>query len=124
MYSDVESLEETLKYYVLDGCKKNANDFSPNFDPGYFANEEITAQVRCCNIDSSSCPSQSRSCANEDPLSYLQAKAYCEGEGLRLCTKEEIEGKKCCGKGGQCDQYAIWTSTSGGNMFFCYFEQK
>jgi len=30
---------------------------------------------------------------------------------MRLCTKDELFTEICCGTGGQCDNYQVWTST-------------
>ena len=45
-------------------------------------------------------------------MSFDNAALKCQEMGLRLCTKDELLGGVCCGTGGSCDSYLIWTSTS------------
>ena len=101
-------------YYVTDGCKKDSSDNQPDFTPGYFAIDEMTAHIRCCSTDSFSNTTciTTRECG-ETELTYTEAAAYCANEGRRICTKSEIEAKTCCGTGGTCDNYKVWTSTTG-----------
>jgi len=44
-------------------------------------------------------------------LTFQQAEAHCENEGMRLCTRAEMETEMCCGTGGNCDSRSVWTST-------------
>ena len=44
-------------------------------------------------------------------MTFDDAVAMCEGNNGRLCTKEELLSDICCGTGGSCDSYAVWTST-------------
>ena len=104
----------------MDGCKKDANDNQPNWNPGYYTTEERSvAHVRCCAMDGSSCTS-SRSCEANSAITYSEAVAYCAAEGQRLCYKEEIEEGKCCETGGMCDNYITWTKTTTGYFFLLF----
>ena len=50
-------------------------------------------------------------------MTYAEAADKCAAEGLReglryrLCNKNELLEDICCGTGGQCDDYGVWTST-------------
>ena len=45
-------------------------------------------------------------------MNYSDAEETCANNGMRLCTKDELLSDICCGTGGSCDNYLIWTSTS------------
>ena len=47
-------------------------------------------------------------------MTYDDAVSQCESENMRLCTKNELFTDVCCGTGGGCDKYAVWTSTGSG----------
>ena len=56
-------------------------------------------------------------------MSFDDARNKCEEIGFRLCTKHELLSELCCGKGGGCDHYLVWTSTLETGMHwwnFCY----
>ena len=113
-------------FYVDDGChsgeKGENDDVVASFEPKSFK-----AGARCCAKDSTgvSCLSHTITklfCGNEDDsydelLTYDEAVIHCEGFGSRLCTKFEILSEICCGKGGNCDNRAVWTSTSKSGIF-------
>ena len=44
-------------------------------------------------------------------MSFGDATNKCEEMGFRLCTKHELLSELCCGAGGGCDDYLVWTST-------------
>ena len=44
-------------------------------------------------------------------MNYSDAEETCANNGMRLCTKDELLTDICCGTGGSCDNYLIWTST-------------
>eukprot|EP01060_Flectonema_neradi_P041568 TRINITY_DN990_c0_g1_i2.p1 TRINITY_DN990_c0_g1~~TRINITY_DN990_c0_g1_i2.p1 ORF type:complete len:849 (+),score=141.51 TRINITY_DN990_c0_g1_i2:2065-4611(+) len=56
--------------------------------------------VVCSGPDSSNCRL----------VTYNEADEYCRGEGLRLCSLEELDSDICCGAEGCNDHSAIWTS--------------
>ena len=45
----------------------------------------------------------------------------CREIGMRLCTKEELHNRICCGSGGDCDDYAVWTSTKATGSFLSLY---
>ena len=51
---------------------------------------------------------------------FAEAEAECEYNEYRLCTKDELLTEKCCGTGGGCDSYAVWTSTIYGIILTNY----
>jgi hypothetical protein len=75
----------------------------------YHDASEQAAGARCCNDDGTSC-STPGSCPAQ--LTFAQASKLCTDEGKRLCTKSELLSDICCGTGGNCDSYAVWTSSS------------
>ena len=103
------SVEE--KFYVDDGCHSETeiqpvDDFVGSFKPKSF-----NAGARCCAYDGSTCVTII-SCLDGESMSYDNAASHCAGSGRRLCTKDELLSDICCGSGGDCDNFAVWTSTS------------
>ena len=98
------------RYYVDDGCQ-TAGD-SPN---GSFQPKSYQAGVRCCSNDGESCQTPF-DCPN-NKLSFDDAAYKCQEMGLRLCTKDELQREVCCGMGGGCDNYLMWTSTLESGMY-------
>ena len=100
-------------YYVDDGC--HSENHRPDDISGFYQSESSTAYVRCCSSDGSSCKTMSQ-CYNSTYLvTYAKAKDECEANGMRLCTMDELLSDVCCGTGGRCDNYRIWTSTLYGS---------
>jgi len=92
------------RYWVDDGCTNDGDEFL-----GLFADEhENIAAARCCT-DSGTCTSPV-SCPQS--LTFSEASDVCTSSGLRLCTRDELLSDVCCGAGGNCDNYLVWTSTS------------
>ena len=81
---------------------------------GSYQDQSANAGVRCCAMNGLTCvtPGDCRS-ENENAIivSYAEANSQCNAFGHRLCTKDEMNSGICCGTGGQCDYYPIWTST-------------
>lgn len=111
-------------YYVDDGCHSGEqgknDDFVASFEPKSFE-----AGARCCAKDSNgvSCLSHTitKLSCKTDKMSYDEAVSHCEGFGSRLCTKDELLSEVCCGKGGDCDNHLVWTSTSkSGILLYLY----
>ena len=73
------------------------------------------AGVRCCSCDGKSCQTDLRCPA--DHMSYDNANAECHKKGLRLCTKDELLDRVCCGTGGDCNRHLIWTSPTEPGMY-------
>ena len=44
-------------------------------------------------------------------MSFDDATTKCEELGKRLCTKDELVSEICCGTGGMCNKYEVWSST-------------
>ena len=95
------------EYYVDEGCRRDAaDDVVPAFQSKY-----STAGVRCCSDDGTSCDTPSGFLCPRDDVTFDDAVALCEDNNGRLCSKEELLSDICCGTGGSCDNFAVWTST-------------
>lgn len=108
----IRSTPSTEKlYWMDDGCQSDQSD-KPHRKDDVFGRYELSAVpaagVRCCSQNGSTCSSPN-SCPQQLP--FDQAKAVCTALGQRLCTKDELLTDMCCGTGGSCDHYAVWTST-------------
>jgi len=102
---EIEPCPIPLEVYVSDGCP------GPQSEPaivGAYELESNTNYARCCGDGGCSTP---MNCNNDSPVNYNDAKAKCENIGKQLCTKDELDGGACCGKGGACDDWPVWTST-------------
>jgi len=95
----------TTKYWVGDGCENGSTDLD-----GEYMSEDELANVRCCSSDGSTCFTY-LTCDDSNVFNYASATAYCANQGLRLCTKLELQSQICCGTGGQCNSRLVWTST-------------
>ena len=79
--------------------------------------DSYNAFIRCCSADGTECTTVTNDCRESTyATTYDDATSQCESLGLRLCTKTELLTDVCCGTGGSCDSYAIWTSTSAGTI--------
>ena len=56
-------------------------------------------------------------------MSYDDATQKCAEIGRRICTKDELVGGVCCGSGGMCNKYEVWSSSSSGMqvLFKCTY---
>merc|ERR550539_1231653 len=101
-------------HWVDDGChteaERLANDDLNDDVVGDFRPSSELHGVRCCSNDGSFCTT-TRSCQGTNRLTFQQAEAHCENEGMRLCTRAEMETEMCCGTGGNCDSRSVWTPT-------------
>ena len=66
------------------------------------------AAVLCCSNDGAWCTAPLD--CEIYKMSYDDAVSKCSEGGGRLCTKDELNSGVCCGRGGMCDDYEIWTS--------------
>ena len=96
-------------YWTEDGCSNNGTDAA-----GSWQSKSAQINVRCCTYDGTQCGTPGD--CPDNKKSYDDAVAKCAENDRRLCTKEELVSGACCGAGGDCDHYAVWTSTprSGG----------
>merc|ERR1719254_479765 len=53
-----------------------------------------------------------KKCKEGKEATYAEAMEMCMAMGMRLCTKDELDGGVCCGTGGKCDDARIWTTTT------------
>merc|ERR1711981_1560890 len=104
--------------YAFDGC---SNHLQPgrgkgwkegDNQPGYYNGDTDAAEITCCALDGSECfrtiDGECRSGHNDAfKVTWQEAKAHCEAEGLRLCASQE-ELDKCCGTGCQYDNQLVW----------------
>jgi len=100
------------KYYVDDGCH---TDKAINVDFSYQV-ESSTAGVRCCETkqdNTATCTTPDDFQCPRDNVTFGEAEKMCTKDSLtlRLCTKEELLRNICCKTGGNCDRFAVWTST-------------
>ena len=79
--------------------------------PGFFQSRYSTAGVRCCSEDGLTCDTPDGFKCATDHVNFVDAVSLCKTNGLRLCTKDELLSEICCGTGGNCNSYAVWTST-------------
>ena len=106
-------LEE--KFWVDDGCHKDTGNPLPADDfIGSYQSKSFLAGVRCCrnNIGTTEC--ENLVDCPSGSVSYDEAASKCKDlTGYdRLCTKDEILSDICCGTGGKCNHWPVWTSTS------------
>eukprot|EP00929_Paragymnodinium_shiwhaense_P121945 TRINITY_DN943_c0_g1_i1.p1 TRINITY_DN943_c0_g1~~TRINITY_DN943_c0_g1_i1.p1 ORF type:complete len:257 (-),score=41.87 TRINITY_DN943_c0_g1_i1:263-1033(-) len=101
-------------YWADDGCHTEDDDKPDDFEGAYFTPEHEFA-VRCCSMDGKSCKSP-RSCP--DSATYDWAEASCQGEGMRLCKKSELESGVCCHGGCGFDSKQVWASTEPTRAMF------
>ena len=62
--------------------------------------------------------------SNTLQTNFEEAQQICSNQNMRLCTREELLERNCCGLEGGCDSRPIWTSSFiDGNRFFmlCIF---
>ena len=105
------------KYWVDDGCPGGGGDVDVD---GSFQPKSYKAGLRCCSQDGKGCVSNWE-CPDET-FSFDEAVQKCsEADNHRLCTKDEVKVGVCCGSGGSCDSYAIWTSTVQEGRYFWIF---
>ena len=97
-----------------DGCHKET-DYLKDDVIGFYQDDGLYAFVQCC-VDSNAgteCKTMSDCTDSTELVTYSDANSTCTDLGYRLCTKEELleDPQICCGKGGGCDSYPVWTST-------------
>ena len=108
--NNLTSFAEEVEYYVDDGCHSEGS--TPDDVVGFYQSEDATAYIRCCSTDGTTCSTESNCQNTNDLVTYADAETECAANGMRLCTKDELLTDICCGTGGQCDSYAVWTSTT------------
>ena len=108
------SYPDLVSYYVDDGCQSEGS--TPDDIVGFYQSGSSRAFVRCCSTDGLSCSTISDCSDSGDLATYAEAADKCAEKGKRLCYKNELLEDICCGTGGQCDSYGVWTSTSEGNV--------
>jgi len=126
------------KIWVEDGCSDEAsgpvensercsadNSTGPCTHVGTFHDVFEDFNTRCCALEGNTCLAHAageHECEdiveNDGPFdpnaawhSFTAAQQICADRGARLCTKTQLKNDICCGKGGHCDNYKIWTST-------------
>ena len=101
-------LENIEKYYVDDGCHSELSNTKDDVI-GAFLPKSSEAGIRCCTTDGKDCETPDDCPFNN--VMYDNAASQCAERGQRLCTKSELLSEICCKSGGNCDDYAVWTST-------------
>jgi len=110
---------------MVQGCNNSPRELEPDCN---------AADVRCCDMDGSSCnsgnfeqtypflngamgtPCEAGQCNGQpntwchSAVTYGQANAICEAAGQRLCTRSEIENDVCCGNGCGHNAHLIWVA--------------
>ena len=86
----------------------------PDDYPGSYELKTFQAGVRCCKYNSDGSLECDTVGTCPGSRTYDQAVSDCQGlSGFdRLCTKTELLSNECCGSGGQCNHFQVWTSTS------------
>lgn len=99
-------------WVAADGCKiRNYGSNSVTYgSDDYYYNTFESHAVRCCSYDGSMCTTTTR-LGCESSVSWLEAHAACHEQGLRLCSKAEMQSYKCCVTGCMFDVDRVWTST-------------
>ena len=92
-------------FWVDDGCPSGGTSHD-----GSFQDKSYEAGVRCCSNDGTDCDTFLD--CNDNKMSYVDAESECSNENRRLCSKAEMLSGICCGTGGSCDSYEVWTSTA------------
>merc|ERR1711972_178192 len=99
---------------AMDGCKIRNYGSNARSAGGkdYYYNTFETHAVRCCGWDGGSCVTATRfGC--ESSATWYEAQEACHEQGLRLCTKPEIDDDKCCVTGCMFDVDKVWTQSVG-----------
>ncbi|CAK0858856.1 unnamed protein product [Prorocentrum cordatum] len=104
--------KQEVHYWVDDGCRTERDSIPRDYAGAYVQEAQAEAFARCCADDGSSCTSP-QNCIAEQPGTHFAAAAACHDQGMRLCTSHELLSEVCCGTGGSCDSYPIWTSSAG-----------
>jgi len=90
---------------IADGCPRSMGLQHAAMEPAITG----MASVRCCSLDGASCETQTVGCL--EGVSFFEANAACHSHGLRLCTRQELDGGVCCGTGCGYDGQQVWTVT-------------
>lgn len=88
-------------YNAVMGCPRKARGA---MTAGLHVDQRLAK--RCCNAKG-----KCSSYPCERTVTWEQADASCRGNGLRLCTQQELERNKCCNKGCGHDKRYVWSST-------------
>ena len=114
------------RWYVDDGChsecrivngKPHCTDETNDDIVGEFQPNSFAAGIRCCSDDRNTCKDNEAPCCKTQEgacpgdATHSEAEDMCLKLGMRLCTKDELLDEICCKTGGNCDSYAVWTST-------------
>lgn len=90
---------------IADGCPRRQGQLSAEMRPVITGR----AAVRCCSMDGGHCETQTVGCLTG--VSFFEANAACHSHGLRLCSRQELDGGVCCGTGCGYDGRHVWTFT-------------
>eukprot|EP00445_Apocalathium_hangoei_P041076 CAMPEP_0203978492 /NCGR_PEP_ID=MMETSP0359-20131031/102144_1 /ASSEMBLY_ACC=CAM_ASM_000338 /TAXON_ID=268821 /ORGANISM="Scrippsiella Hangoei, Strain SHTV-5" /LENGTH=385 /DNA_ID=CAMNT_0050916703 /DNA_START=87 /DNA_END=1241 /DNA_ORIENTATION=+ len=99
--SDKKNSEGESRVLAVDGCPK-----SGELQESKNVSISQKAATRCCSMDGSTCVSTAAGCFMGP---FKEAEQVCAKEGMRLCSREELEGNTCCGSGCQFDHELVWT---------------
>ena len=87
----------SFKYYTVDNvwvgdrCKSNGQ--SPT---GKFVPLSSYHDIYCCSLSGNNCNPEN-DCPNRIGT-FAEAVMECKNRGLRLCTREELHKRACCGE--------------------------
>lgn len=90
---------------VADGCPASMGLQNAQLRPAMTGR----GSVRCCSMAGDRCETQTVGCLRG--VSFFEANAHCHAHGLRLCSRQELDGGVCCGTGCGFDGRRIWTFT-------------
>ena len=89
----------------MDGCLSDEQD---DYERSYEL-KTYEAGIRCCTDSDNSCETIGE--CPDNATTYDDAVAKCAAVGKSLCTESQLLDDKCCGKGGNCDHFHVWTSS-------------
>ena len=101
---------EVGKRWLVDGCPQQNTDL--DVEPALADADQALGEVQCCTAEFTAtrtgCLSGSNTAAK---VTFWEAKALCEGQGWRLCRREEIDtgnSAGACGTGCGYDGQLLW----------------
>ena len=100
---------------TVTACEKWAGDGCTNSGTAHewqLRSIDETATVRCCSMTGNSCYSSFGGCF-PSTATYAEAEEACAAAGYRICTRDEVTARKCCGTGCGYDNNLIWSSDNG-----------
>eukprot|EP00494_Astrolonche_serrata_P002343 UN02349 len=86
-------MQEIEEYWVDEGCSVEGDDVK-----GKYENKWYLHGTTCCDKkDETTCiaPQTFANNCEMTEVTYAEAKEFCENNGYRLCTAEELSSDRC-----------------------------